>query len=115
MFNELLETLVEFSKKYSPLIVGGLIGSVIHRLRTDMTIKQFIGSIIMSVFVALSVGIICQEYLEIKKDAIIFVACGISGTFSKVLLDELEEIISTFSVIFKKKIGIEEIPQEEEI
>ena len=103
--NSILETVLTFTQKYSPYIVGGAIGSVIHRLRNQMSFKQFLGSVIISMFVALSVGITCQHYLDLP-DTVIFVFCGISGTFSKIILDEIEEIIKNISVIVKDKFGI---------
>ena len=103
--NDIIQVIHDYIKKYSLFIIGGAIGSVIHRLRTKMSFKQFIGSIIISVFVALSVGIICKNYFKLHED-IIFVLCGISGTFSKIILDEIEEIISSISNIIKNKMNL---------
>lgn len=104
--DELIEFLNSNVKRFSPYILGGAIGAIIHRLRTQMSFKQFIGSIVVSIFVAMSVGIVCKDYFEIKQDTVIFVLCGISGTFSKAILDELEEIIKQTSVIIKARFGV---------
>lgn len=113
---QLIECLIPHIKKYGPLILGGVLGAIIHRLRTQMTLLQFIGSVIISMFVALSVGIICQDYFELK-DTLIFVLCGASGVFSKAILDEIEEIIKSVSGIVKARYGkseqIEIIPGTE--
>lgn len=101
----ILEAMYDYIKRFSPYIVGGVVGAVIHRIRTQMTIIQFFGSVLVSVFVALSVGLLCKDYFEIQEDTVIFVLCGISGTFSKVILDEIEEIIKYTSVIVKNKFG----------
>lgn len=110
---ELIEFLIEHTKKYSPFIVGGAIGAVIHRLRTQMSLRQFLGSVVVSIFVAISVGIVCQEYFELSN-SVINVLCGIAGTFSKAILDEIEEIIKSASGIVKSKFGNPVIPDGEE-
>ena len=100
--NDIFMFIFERIKKYSVFITAGAIGAIIHRLRTHMSFKQFISSIIISIFVALSVGIICKDYFELNEN-VIFVLCGVSGTFSKIILDEIEEIISNISNIIKNK------------
>lgn len=96
---------MDFLKKFSPYILGGAIGSIIHRMRTEMSILTFLKSVVISVFISICVGIACKDYLGIKNENIIFVACGISGTFSKIILDEIEQIIKLASVYVKSKIG----------
>ena len=103
---ELLNLVMDFLKKFSPYIIGGAIGSIIHRMRTEMSLITFLKSVVMSIFISICVGIVCKDYLNIKNDNIIFVFCGISGTFSKIILDELEQIIKLGSVYVKNKIGI---------
>lgn len=102
--DELFQILYDWFKRFSPYILVGAVGAVVHRLRTEMTWKEFGGSLFVSVLVSLSVGVVAQEYTLLKDD-VIFVLCGISGTFSKLLLDELEEIIADLSVFFKDWIG----------
>ena len=97
---------MDFLKKFSPYIIGGAIGSIIHRMRTEMSLLTFCKSVVMSIFISICVGIVCKDYLAIKNDNIIFVFCGISGTFSKIILDELEQIIKLGSVYVKNKLGI---------
>ncbi len=97
---DILQSIMPYLKKYTPLVLGGIIGAIIHRMRTAMSIIQFLASLIVSMFVALSVGIVSQEYFELK-DTVIFVLCGVSGVFSKALLDEIEEIIKSASIIIK--------------
>ena len=66
----------------------------------------------MSVFISFCVGIVCKDYLDIKNQNIIFVFCGISGTFSKIILDELEQIIKLGFVYAKRKLGINKSESE---
>ena len=98
--------IVAFLEEFSPYIIGGSIGSIIHRMRTEMTVGTFLKTVVMSVFISFCVGIVCKDYLGIKNINIIFVFCGISGTFSKIILDELEQIIKLGSVYAKSKLGM---------
>lgn len=111
---EILNGFTDVLKKFSPYIIGGAIGSIIHRMRTEMTFVTFLKSIVMSIFISICVGIVCKDYLAIKNDNIIFVFCGISGTFSKLILDELEQLIKLGLVYIKMKIGIKPKDSENE-
>lgn len=104
--SQFLDFIFDFLKRFSPYIIGGAIGSVIHRMRTEMSFITFLKSVVMSIFISICVGIVCKDYLGITNDNIIFVCCGISGTFSKIILDELEQIIKLSAVYFKTKLGI---------
>lgn len=99
---QVLDLLIEQMKKYSPFIVAGAVGATIHRLRTKMSLKKFIISVVISIFVAFSVGVVCRDYFKLQE-TIIFVLCGISGTFSNSILDEIEEIIKNFSKTFMNR------------
>lgn len=103
---EILNLILSFLKRFSPYIIGGAVGSIIHRMRTAMNFITFLKSIVVSIFLAFCVGIVCKDYLEIKNDNVIFVFCGISGTFSKLILDELEEAIKLIRVYIRIKLGI---------
>ena len=39
MQEQLIEFLTSLGKKFGPYILGGAIGSIIHRLRTNMSLK----------------------------------------------------------------------------
>jgi ABC-type uncharacterized transport system permease subunit len=102
---ELFDYTFDFMKKFSPYILGGAIGSVIHRMRTEMSWIAFFKSVVVSIFISICVGIACKDYLHIINENIVFVACGLSGTFSKLILDEIEQIIKLASVYVKAKIS----------
>ncbi len=115
MLEQIIEYVLPYIRKYGPLVVGGFLGAIIQKLRTQMSFMQFAGSIIISMFVALSVGIVSQEYFNLKEP-VIFVLCGASGVFSKAVLDEIDQIIKTASGIIKSRYGrgdIEIIPSRE--
>ena len=106
MEEKIITFLTGIGEKYGPAIVAGSVGAVIARLRKKMSPKQFIGSIIISIFVSISVGVVAKDYLLIKQESLINILCGISGVFSKTILDELEEIIKDLSNIVKIRLGI---------
>ena len=106
MEEKIITFLTEIGEKYGPAIVAGSVGAVIARLRKKMSPRQFIGSVIISIFVSISVGVVAKDYLLIKQESLINILCGISGVFSKTILDELEEIIKNSSEVVKIKLGI---------
>lgn len=104
------EYLISLANKYGGYVVGGLIGAIVHRIRNTMSFKKFLGVLFISAFVGFCVGIVMKNYFK-TSDEIVFVACSISGVFSKDILDEVGQIINSLSVIFKKKLT----PNESEI
>lgn len=106
MEEKIITFLTGIGEKYGPAIVAGSVGAVIARLRKKMSPRQFIGSVIISIFVSISVGVVAKDYLLIKQESLINILCGISGVFSKTILDELEEIIKDLSNIVKIRLGI---------
>ena len=106
MEDKIITFLTGIGEKYGPAIVAGSVGAVIARLRKKMSPRQFIGSVIISIFVSISVGVVAKDYLLIKQESLINILCGISGVFSKTILDELEEIIKNLSDIAKVRLGI---------
>jgi len=99
------ETLLNLVQKYGWFVLGGLIGAIIQRARNSMSLKRFAGTLIVSSFVGLSVGIILRSYLNATEE-VIFVACSISGVFSQDILNEIQELISYISVYVKNKLNI---------
>ena len=106
MEEKIITFLTGIGEKYGPAIVAGSVGAVIARLRKKMSPRQFIGSVMISIFVSISVGVVAKDYLLIKQESLINILCGISGVFSKTILDELEEIIKELSNIVKIRLGI---------
>ena len=106
MEEKIITFLTGIGEKYGPAIVAGSVGAVIARLRKKMSPRQFIGSVIISIFVSISVGVVAKDYLLIKQESLINILCGISGVFSKTILDELEEMIKDLSNIIKVRLGV---------
>lgn len=99
----MIETLQNLASRFGLFVIGGLIGAIVHRLRNKMSWGRFIATLGISGFVGLSVGILCRNYFDAPEE-VVFVACSISGVFSKDLLDELHQIIKLFSDYVKKKL-----------
>lgn len=114
MIQEFTIWITDILKKFSPYIIGGAIGSIIHRMRTEMNFITFMKSLVMGVFISVCTGIVAKDYLGIVNDNIIFVLCGISGTFSKLILDELEQLIKLGLVYIKIKLGLKKIESNDE-
>ncbi|AOW09514.1 hypothetical protein EM308_08380 [Flavobacterium gilvum] len=103
---------MDFLKRFNPYILGGAIGSIIHRMRTEMSWMAFFKSVIVSIFISICMGIACKDYLMVTNENIIFAACGLSGVFSKLILDEIEQILKLASVYAKSKLGISKKNEE---
>lgn len=99
--------LINVASKYGGYVIGGLIGAIVHRLRNTMSFKRFLSVLAISAFVGFCVGVLLKNYLN-ASDEVIFVACSVSGVFSKDILDEIQELISYASLFVKKKAKIED-------
>jgi hypothetical protein len=108
--------LINVASKYGGYVIGGLVGAIVHRLRNTMSFQRFLSVLAISAFVGFCVGVLLKNYLN-ASDEVIFVACSVSGVFSKDILDEIQELISYVSLFVKKKAKIdkpvEEITQDE--
>lgn len=102
----------ELSKKYGILAIAGLAGAVVKRFRKKMSHPRFIGTIGVSVFVAVVSGIFIREWTEFPEE-VIFACCGIAGVFSDEILDEVLDIIKSAGDFIKKWIG-KKIDKDEE-
>lgn len=96
--------LTEIASKYGLFVIGGAFGAVVNRLRTKMTLKKFFMSIFISMFVALCTGVVARDYFHLAQD-IVYVLCGISGVFSEVILDEVQETIKNVSNLISARFG----------
>ncbi len=96
-----MKAVIDFVDKYGIIILVGILGAVINRLRKNMSWGRFFASIIISVFVSLCVGIIAQCYFNLPEP-VIFVVCGLFGTFSELILDEIQDLISKLSDVIIK-------------
>jgi len=90
---EFYDALLTFINRYGWFVIGGLVGAVVHRIRNTMSIKQFAGTLGISSFVGLCVGILFKNYFGAPEE-VIFVACSVSGVFSKDILNEIQQVIA---------------------
>ena len=98
---ELFDAISEFLKPYVIYISGGAMGAILRVFRFKTSFKDIVGSVLISVFVGFSFGILSEEYFGINKPEIVYIICSVSGTFSKIILDEVEEIIKGVSTFIK--------------
>ena len=101
------ESIVEVAKKYGFFVIGGAIGAVIHRLRTKMSWGRFIASVLVSMFVALCVGIVARDCFNIKE-SVVYAMCGMSGVFSDIILDEIQECLQLLPDWVRTRLHIKE-------
>ncbi|WP_370407962.1 hypothetical protein [Tenacibaculum dicentrarchi] len=95
--------LVKFVNNNAEYIIAGLIGAIVHRIRNTMSFRAFLGVLFISAFIGFCVGVLLRNYLN-ATDEVIFVACSISGVFSKDILTEIEQLIAFVSVFVKSKL-----------
>ena len=88
-------------KKYGGILIAGIAGAIIRRIRESMTIIEFLQVLFLGVFVSYCTGIVVEEYLSISEN-FKYVIGAISAIYSKELLDEIKEIIKSISDTVKK-------------
>tara|TARA_R110002167_G_scaffold190638_1_gene392918 strand:+ start:1171 stop:1488 length:318 start_codon:yes stop_codon:yes gene_type:complete len=99
----MIDTVQNLVNRFGLFVIGGLIGAIVHRLRNRMSWRKFIATLGISAFVGLSVGILLRNYFNAPEE-VVFVACSVSGVFSKDLLDEVQQIIALLSDYIKQKL-----------
>ena len=84
--------LLALTEKYAPFLIAGAVGAIINRLRKGkMTFKRVVNQILISAFLAWCLGVSLQYWLKIPNP-VIYAFCSLSGMFSEIILDELEEV-----------------------
>ena len=91
-----MEFLENFARKYGGVVIAGVVGAIIRRIRENMTLIEFLQVIFLGVFVSYCVGVVVEEYWEISEN-FKYVIGAISAIYSKELLDEIKEIIKGIS------------------
>ena len=81
---------------YGKSIIGGMIGAVIHRFYNKMSITEFLSSVVVSGFVGLIAGILLKDYTNFSTE-VVYVGVALAGNFAKYLLEEIKQVISSFS------------------
>lgn len=103
--NELIYTLIAYFESYAeklgiPFLVGGFVGALVNRMRKRMTIKKFLASVFLAMFVGWIVGISLQSLFDFKTP-FVYAICSLAGAFSEDLLDEVEKLIDNLSELIK--------------
>ena len=92
---DVLDFLIDLTKKlYLPIAVA-VLGTIIHlyRSKEKLSIGRFSILTLINVGMVFTTGIICQDYLDIKNDRLIWVLCGLACTFSMYILNLIQYII----------------------
>lgn len=93
---DLLDFLIEVMKKlYLPLSVA-VLGTIIHlyRSKEKPSVGRFSVLTLINVGMVFTTGIICQDYLEMENDRLIWVLSGVACSFSTFILDLIENILT---------------------
>lgn len=92
---DVLDFLADLTKKlYLPIAVA-VLGTIIHlyRSKEKPSIGRFSILTLINVGMVFTTGIICQDYLDMKNDRLIWVLCGLACTFSMYILNLIQYII----------------------
>ena len=92
---DVLYFLADLTKKlYLPIAVA-VLGTIIHlyRSKEKPSIGRFSILTLINVGMVFTTGIICQDYLDMKNDRLIWVLCGLACTFSMYILNLIQYII----------------------
>ena len=93
---DLLDFLIEVMKKlYLPIAVA-VLGTIIHlyRSKEKPSVGRFSILTLINVGMVFTTGIICQDYLEMENDRLIWVLCGVACSFSIYILDLIQNILT---------------------
>lgn len=93
---DVIDFLVDLTKKlYLPIAVA-VLGTIIHlyRSKEKPSIGRFSILTLINVGMVFTTGIICQDYLDMKNDRLIWVLCGVACSFSIYILDLIQNILT---------------------
>ena len=92
---DVIDFLVDLTKKlYLPIAVA-VLGTIIHlyRSKEKPSIGRFSILTLINVGMVFTTGIICQDYLGMKNDRLIWVLCGVACSFSMYIFNLIQYII----------------------
>ena len=96
---EILIKILEWIEQHDLYIAfTGLIGTIIQSVRNKLSIFDFFKLLLLSCFFGYAIFKTCINYTNLPIDIVIVICCGFSG-FSKIIFDEIEEIIKNLSEI----------------
>ena len=77
-----MEFLESFARKYGGVVIAGVVGAIIRRVRETMTLLEFLQVIFLGVFVSYCVGVAVEEYCDISEH-FKYVIGAVSAIYSK--------------------------------
>ena len=87
-----------FDKVVLPIIVA-VVGAMIHTFRTKddpsskLTFLSFFMLIVINIGIVVTIGIIAEDYFDVKSNRIVWVISGLACTFSTYILNLIQYII----------------------
>lgn len=93
---DVIDFLVDLTKKlYLPIAVA-VLGTIIHlyRSKEKPSIGRFSILTLINVSMIFTVGVICQDYFEMKSERMIWVLSGVACSFSTYILNLIQIIIT---------------------
>ena len=99
-----MEFLESFARKYGGVVIAGVVGAIIRRIRENMTLIEFLQVIFLGVFVSYCVGVAVEEYFDISEH-FKYVIGAVSAIYSKEVLDEIKDVLSGISETIKSWIN----------
>ena len=99
-----MEFLESFARKNGGVVIAGVVGAIIRRIRETMSLIEFLQVIFLGVFVSYCVGVAVEEYCDISEH-FKYVIGAVSAIYSKEVLDEIKDVIYGVSEIVKSWIN----------
>ena len=63
-----MEFLESFARKYGGVVIAGVVGAIIRRIRETMSLIEFLQVIFLGVFVSYCVGVAVEAYRDWETD-----------------------------------------------
>lgn len=106
LFGDIYKYVELYGKEYGFFFcLFGIIGAVVAQAQKKMKWFDFLMSLIVSAFVSWFVGVAVSELFDLS-DKLIYVIVGICGHFSKEVLEEIRELITSISEWVKSYIDL---------
>lgn len=97
LFGDIYKYVELYGKEYGFFFcLFGIIGAVVAQAQKKMKWFDFLMSLIVSAFVSWFVGVAVSELFDLS-DKLIYVIVGVCGHFSKEVLEQIREVITSIS------------------
>ena len=111
-----MDFLADLAKKLLLPFTVALLGTIVHlyRSKEQTSVGKFSLLTLINVGMVFTTGVICQDYLEVKSERMIWVLSGIACSFSTYILDFIQLLITDITPdIARKFFGVSKKSNEE--